>query len=303
MTWLLKKENRMTLRLIAIVLEGLFALGVIIMFLNMSFGWFAQNKQVSGHGMAVKVDRADARAEFLVYVYDAKDSDVHYTGQSVDKNGNAITFTPPTISNLDMQFHDTIFVQRNRYTPAVIRIRLTELSEQWENGGTVAVKLTRNTDIAAYGETEQGALALNEYFTSVMRFTLAQDKTWKDDAAYTNGILNTYYNVDSALYTKIVTNENYSPANSSAVFTTATVSGSTLTGIEKSDSVTVKIPYTASDIVGGELNIYLYVTYDTDLVALFEQAAGIDTSGTAIGKITTMENDLTSLDITFEQTT
>ena len=294
---LAEEQKRMKSRMILMIAEGLLSLLVILLFCNMAFGWFSENKQVDGRGPHIDAEAFDARADYVVYVYDSKDSDVHYTGQTVDKNGAAITFTPPTINTLDMQFHDTIFVQRNRYTPAVVRIHLSDIREDHRSGGTVSVTLERDTAIPQYA-SEGGAPQLNEYFTSVMRFTLAQDKTWLDDQNFTNGILNTYYNLDEALYTQVVVNKEFSPASSSAVFTTVTEGAGGLS-IAKADSVTVSIPYQASAVVNGEMDLYLYVTYDTDLVHQFEQEAGIDTSDTSVGKITTMVSDLTRLTVSF----
>ena len=293
-----KERKSLKARLVVMIAEGVLSILVILLFCNMAFGWFSENRLADGRGTHIDADAVDARADYIVYLYDSKDSDVHYTGQTVDKNGRAITFTPPTINTLDMQFHDTIFVQRNRYTPAVVRIHLSDINERWRSGGTISVKLDRDTAIPPCAVTE-GTPQLNEYFTSVMRFTLAQNNAWLDDQNFTSGMLNTYYNLDNALYTKIVTNKDYTPASSSAVFTSITASGGTVTAITKSDSVTVSIPYQASAIVNGELDVYLYITYDTDLVHQFEQEAGIDTSDSSVGKITTMVSDLTRLTVSF----
>ena len=157
-------------------LLGIVVVLVVVMYLNNSLGWFSNNKQVDGTGMSVTVEAMDAEAEYFVYIYDAKEARVHYTGDP------ELTYEKePRIDNLDMQFHDTIFAQRNRYTPAVIRIRLTHIKEDYLDGGTINVEIGRDTSIAKYGTTVGGQKILNDYFTSIMRYTIAQDKTWFDE--------------------------------------------------------------------------------------------------------------------------
>ena len=274
-----------------VLLFAVICLSLVIM-MDPTFGWFSQNRRVEGNGVETGLDELDAAAEYFAYVYDVKDLTVHYTGEGRTNDQGANI--DPTISNLDMQFHDTIFLQRNRYTPAIIRIRVYGLREDLRSGGTVAVTLGRNTALPAY-VIRGGAPHMTEYLTSIMRFTLAQNDAWYSANAET-----LYENIDAALYTKIVTNKNYTPAGSSAVYTTVTKSGDVVTDISKVDSITLRIAYSAADAADGEMDIYLYVTYDGDLVGEFNTAAGIDTSTTTVGQITTMTNDLATLEIRFE---
>ena len=271
------------------VIIGILALFALFVYLNRSFGWFASNRNVAGRGMSVSVKTLGAEAEYFAYVYNVKENTVHYTGEA-----GLSAAEEPRIDNLDMQFHDTIFAQRNRYTPAIIRIRLTNISSEWAGGGKAVITISRDTSISAYHtNASTGNIELNEYFTSVMRFTAAQNKTWYDANART-----LYGNIDAALYSSITAQTG--STESSKVFTTVTKTGSTVTGISKADSIFLKVAYTASDIVDGHLDIYLYLTYDSTLVSDFEHASGIDTSSTTVGKITEMVNDMTDLTVSFE---
>ena len=47
-----------TVRLIGMILLGLFVLGAILLYFNKAFGWFAQNEEVEGNGMAIQADNS-----------------------------------------------------------------------------------------------------------------------------------------------------------------------------------------------------------------------------------------------------
>ncbi|MCR5837872.1 MAG: hypothetical protein K6G88_15345 [Lachnospiraceae bacterium] len=267
---------------------------LMIIIFNGAIAWLVANKQTNTSGMQVSIKKSDAVADYYVYIYDVKEDDVHYTGQTVNKNGIAITFSPPTLQSLEMQFFDTIFRLKNRHTPAIVRIRLTDLAEEWINGGNVSITLKRDTSIPEY-TTENGDKKLNEYLTSMMRFSLAQDKDW-----YNADAITMFNNVDSVLYPKIVTNRNYNPSGSSAVFTTVTTSNDVITNISKTDDITITTSYEASDIVNGYLDVYMFITYDENLVNKYD-LSNMNIEGTAVAHVTTLENDLELLSVSFSE--
>jgi hypothetical protein len=274
-----------------VLLFSVICLTLVIM-MDPSFGWFSRNLETDGNGAETVLQAEDAVADYYAYIYDVKDIAVHYTGEGrTDDEGESID---PTIENLDMQFHDTIFLQRNRYTPALIRIRLQDIRLDRRSGGTITLTLRRDTSIPEY-TTENERMYLNEYLTSIMRFTLVQNDTWYNADAET-----IYTNADDALYTKIVTNENYAPAGSSEVFTTTTKDGHVLTSVSKEDAITLSVDYSAADAEDGELDLYLYVTYDGTLTENFRNTAEISTIISTVGQIVTMGNDLASMTICFE---
>ena len=286
-------------------LLGLFVVLVIFVYLNSTYGWFANNREVGGTGMTVTVEAMQAEAEYFAYIYDVKAGTVKYTGDT--------TITDPTqeprVDNLIMQFHDTIFQQRNRYTPAIVRIRLTNLKAEWLNGGIVNVTIGRNTDttnypVSANPSSGTGKL-LTEFFSSIMRFTLAQDQSWYDlDDANADEPDEMYFNLDNDLYegVKALTSDT----DSSKVFTSITLDNENLIdSISKVDSITLKCPYTAADIDedDGYIDIYLYITYDEELTYAYEhRMRGLNTETTVLGNLKKMVNDLTSLVVSFERT-
>lgn len=281
------KQQRMKLlgSLVSSILLGGLALTVITIFINKSFGWFSSNRIVDSTGMQVQMKGMDAEAEYTVYIFDAKENGVRYTNDGQDND--------PKLEDLKMQIHDAIFKSRNRYTPAVIHIRLYNIKDTYLNGGNVSITLTRNTSIP---ESIDGNLSENS--TSVLRFTLVNNSgdSWISTAGTSNeNAQQTFNNVDTALYSKIVTNKNYEDTGTldidSKIFTTIDPN------ISKSDYITLSVEYSASDVSDGELDLFLYITYDETLVTRFENGTGI--SGTSVGQITTLTNDLTTFVVSF----
>lgn len=299
--YLSKMQKRKLLgSFVSTALLGFVAILVVVMYMNSSLGWFAQNREVAGTGMNLRVEGMTAEADYTVYIFDAKANTVRYTGDGRDASD-------PKIDDLDMQIHDVIFKSRNRYTPAVVHIHLYNIKQDYRTNGTVTLTLTRNSD-PAYETGQGGRLQLPEKTTSILRFTLINNNgaSWLSSNAVPHAAaVETYNSIDTALYEKIVTNKDYTDTVSvdldSKVFTTVTKSGSVITGISKLSEINLSVDYSAAEISGGELDLLLYITYDEGLVANFEQSVGIDTDSTTVGKITTLLNDLTGLVISFSE--
>ncbi len=263
-----------------LVVTGL-SLGVIFILLLLSaiimydpaLGWFARNVRVKAQNTEVVVAQDAAHAEYECYVYLAKESAVEV--QDLDA--------------LDLQPYDMIFSRRNRYTPAIVRIELSDISYQYASGGTLNVTLKRNTLLPNN--------VLDDYFTSIMRVTAVVGNTY-----YSADPDTLYTNLDTALYTTVKAYpENYSSA-SSKLFTTVT--GGTGTDLDpyvylKADVISLTVPYTTADMNGSVLNLYLYLSYDESLVHKYQAAEGIDTNSTVVGRTVPLPNDVKSIAIAF----
>ena len=303
---------KLGMNFIALVLLAVISVMILIVYFNKSLGWFVNNKTVSGESMSARVEKNDADANYYAYVYDVKESTssqtvVHFTGEG--------TSDDPAIDNLDILFFDTIFKKRNRYTPAVVRIELSELKY---TAGTVTLTLTRDSALPTT-ETASGKTAPSRYLTSAMRFTAAQGKDWYTYSPAT-AAADLYNRIDTSLYTYIATDRNYTAGSVSASGTNAYAfhksnslifvdsvnkdGTGALIGMTKADAISLSVPYAASDLldtdgdgVGDTLNVYLYITYDEDLVENFG-VSGISSGGSAVGQIIDLANDLTEMKIT-----
>ena len=279
-------------------LLGVFAVLVAVIYFSSSLGWFASNANATGTGMQMHIKPNEAESDCTVYIFDAKANAVRYTGDG--KEGE------PQIDDLKMQIHDVIFKSRNRYTPAIVHLHLTNVREDLRSGGNVTVHLTRNSD-PAYVEHD-GRIMLPEVTTSILRFTLVNNAgvSWLGtDPDPDTAAGETYDNTDAALYAKIVTNKDYTDTAvldlDSKVFANITKTAGTITEITKPGEITLTVGYTSAQAADGILDLFLYITYDESLVDDFEHSVGIDTGSTTVGKITTLLNDLTDLSISFDE--
>ena len=296
-----KQKTKLLGSLITMVLLGVLAIIVLIAYLNKAYSWFSSNREVSVTGMSVSVEGIDADAEYTVYIFDAKLNDVRYTD-----DGREPTGSDPTIENLKMQIHDVVFKSRNRYTPALVHIHLSNISEEYCSGGTVTLTLARDNS-NAYDTGAGGKLVLPSRTTSILRYTLVNNKgtSWlsTSEATEAENATATYNSVDTVLYKKIVTDTNYTDTATldidSQVFTTVTSVENTITDITKLSKMSLSVAYTAPQTIEGELDLFLYITYDQDLINVFERTSGVEVGGTTIGQISTLINDLTDLVISF----
>ena len=78
-----------------------------------------------------------------------------------------------------------------------------------------------------------------------------------------------------------------------------------ITGITKSDAITLSVDYTVADLIDSDgdsvadaLDVYMYITYDEDLVDNFGMA-GISNNGSAVGQVYDMANDIKKMTINF----
>ena len=272
--------------------------GTSFMTLRDATAWFSINQTVNSDGSRVETEAADAEADYYVYIHEAKAGAVLYTGDDHDD------FDDPTLETLDMQFHDMIFKERNRYTPAIVRIELRNIKSTYANGGTVTLTICRDTTLPND--------RMNDFFTTVMRFTLFQNSSWYSSAvsqsesnpakSFGDAL---YFLIDEAPYTTsplVTIYDHYKQPNltnttGSKVFTS--VSGNVVT---KADAIEISCDYTAADIVDGILNVYLYITYDQTLLSTYQGKNGI-TGGETIGRTVLMDDDIDSMTVSFSAPT
>lgn len=280
-------------KLTSMILLGLFVLFVTLLYLNSAFGWFAMNEEVDGNGMAVTAYQDDVEAEYSHYFYDAK---------------NATGVGQNSIDDIQVPQYDLIFRQRNRYTPAVIRVALTG-EEDLPQSGTIALTIGRN--LAASITTDEGRTiangstlpALNDLFSSLMRLTIVKGAgIYSDDPTtlYRN-IDNLPYGNNSTLY-EVIKSQTVNDSTTN-VFTTVTGDEGDPDRYTKADSVTLSIDYTAADWndmdgdgVNETLNVYVYVTYDETLLREYgAYDATLNGDITSVGQVIKLNNDLLTI--------
>ena len=265
---------------------------IFSLIITSSAAWFTMNRETAADdfGMSLEVD--DTSAVYRAYVYDLK------LGYGVNEKSDG---TPIDVTNLDLNQYDTLFRTRNRYTPAFAQINLIG-NKSMPRSGTVYITIERNTE-----GLEEGKL---EYTSNIARFTAFIIHGTKDadppDVEITDPAL---------LYTFINTDERFKAAEEyrgnatteSKTFITATGEGENHTH-EQATSITISVDYTEddwyevveNDISVKHLNVYLYITYDTQLIDCYmEEVLGNELSlnnmGIAFG------NDLEKITISYDK--
>ncbi|MBR4439641.1 MAG: hypothetical protein IKS88_03455 [Clostridia bacterium] len=277
------KEKRLRRRLISIIIEGVVVLGVILVFFNKAFGWFASNNEVGASGMSVSAYNDDVEADYFSYIYTQKTA----TATAVN-----------SIADVQVPQYDLIFLQRNRYTPAVIRAVFTGEHDLAESGN-ITFTITRNT---ANPLSVSGASVLNpstsdhlsNTFTSLMRLTAV-----KGASVYDADPKELYLNLDELQYGNDTLYEVVKDMTGntavSKTFVTKTGSGQSAT-YTKANSIELSIDYTAADWNGDELNIYIYITYDKTLMEDYRSYdASLSGDITSVGQVIQLSNDMLSI--------
>ena len=226
---------------------------ILSMLITSSLAWFVLIRQTGADniGMGLSVD--DTTAVYKAYMYD------HVAKAGTDKSGDG---SPLTIENLILNQYDTIFKSHNRYTPAFALIQITRNNSMPESG-SVTVSVTRSTENT---EGEQ----MGAYSSSITRFTAFIIKDKSDTSlALTSD--------PAALYDFINSKDRYNETNLlsgqmdySKTFVNIVGEGDTHTH-EKLNEISLTVPYTADcwykDASGNDvMNVYLYITYDTELI-------------------------------------
>ena len=261
------------------------AILIFNMLIAASVAWFTLNRQTSAGEMGMGLAVDDTKATYTVYMFDLHKME----GTNTLADGSELT-----ISNLDFNQYDTIFSMQNKYTPAIAKIRITRVSTMPESG-IVYLNLTRN-DL----EEEDGKLSM--FSSSVIRFTAMIDSTKGDVALTDPDEIFRYINTDTRFDT--VSGYVGNDYDNSKTFVGVIGEGAGHTH-NKTDEITLAIPYTASDwytdSTGADaLNVYLYMTYDVQLIECFmeENTGGVIS---LVDNFYLFENDMNMITIGYEK--
>ena len=265
---------------------------VILLFNNDTLGWFSHITEVTGENMRVELQYIDLDAEFWVYRYDIFSNQV-ITGRE--------------ITDVHLQPHDLIFTKRNRYTPLVVRARLS--GKALNNNDLIHFSVSRDTHTAEPGPGSSSQLPVLS--SQVLRFTGAIGEALGSSAGESTQGMEIYKNLDKALYESVLgysgnktVSETTDPASpqcvvgSSNVFVTANAHAS---------DIDVQIPYDPkTDLKSGpdgkrSLEVYLYISYDETLIGALHKASGAMADGD--NYTLRMSNDLDYVTISATSTT
>ena len=138
---------------------------VFLMFATVvaSVAWLTNNKNVKNKDIQMGIHTEDAQATFYIYRYNIDTSEV-------DKITCAVTQDVVTPMNLVFNQYDTVFVDRNKYTPMIIRVDVDSTNLGLASGETGTVSLNLIRSIASRMEEKL-------YTSDILRFTVVDART------------------------------------------------------------------------------------------------------------------------------
>ena len=264
------------------------AILIFNMLIAASVAWFTLNRQTSAGEMGMGLAVDDTTATYKVYMFDLQ----KMTGTNTHADGSELT-----ISNLDFNQYDTIFHTQNKYTPAIAKIQIVKKNSMPESG-TVHLNITRN-DLEE-DEKKDGKLSM--FSSSVIRFTALIDSTKGDVALEDPDALFRYINTNARF--EEVSNYVGNDYVDSKTFVTVIGEGEGHTH-GKLEAFTLSIPYKATDWYKNDegadvLNVYLYMTYDVQLIECFME----ENTGGGISlddNIYLFKNDMNMITVSYEK--
>lgn len=223
-----------------------------------SFAWFTNNQNVKNKDIQMGIHSEDATATFYVYKYDiTSDTETVHVETCVTTQNDVAPI------KLDFNQYDTVFVDRNKYTPIVIRVDVE--SENLHLGanetGSVSFTVIRNHTLRE----------ANKYYTSdILRFTTVTPRNIQStgsqyDVDLYKGFLDDYYD-----------NTKSETAVSAANLTDLSIVFSNDPTSTSYDEIIITNNYTNNDLEllpgsGDEddsyrLTVYLFLSYDEVLI-------------------------------------
>lgn len=240
--------------------------------------WFAANRRLGAGGMDVTTFYYDIECTFKLMRYDY-DTNV---GTDIDHmDGDTPVYFNISDGSFKFLPYDTIFVARNKYTPAVLEVAIKGPRISHVNG---TIRLEISHDSSKDGSDSS---KLSTYFSSASSFMLASGMTHN---------INPLSDVD-VRFGQAVTyfRSNNKPAESRFVTKTGTGASATYS---KDETIALDASFINNDWVGGDtLYMYLFMDYSPDLANTFAatKISGEGLSGNEID----LENDLTGIKVSY----
>lgn len=284
---------------------GMIVSGAVLIAATTSMAWFAQNKRAEARELEVKTSQGGINAEYRVYKWKYEEGALlEGVGTNFADDGT----TPLTLnSSFKLNTHDVVFTGENRYTAAIVRIELSDESNQYVGrAGTLQLTLTRDPNMDTsenYGGT------LSDTITSVATFSCANqaitygganapDPTDADEVY--QAARDFFCNVEG----KLKTGDSAFSSQSFATYTTTIINGTPhYSDFEKDEDIVnlvFSVSYTDQSWQGNKLYAYLCITYD-DILAEEVVASGSSNYLTYIdlGNLKEIKNDLSMITVDF----
>ena len=278
---------------------SLFSLGTA------AIAWFCNNKIVKNEGMSAQSELKDIHARFYVYKYSKAQN---FSGTDLDESTpeHIAAGDKLTVNSFQLNTYDTIFVNENQYTPALIRIHfygedLPDASSS--NPQDCMIRIKRDVSFVEVDDTIKNPF-LYKCISNVANFTVAVPELSNSD--YYSYIsdqnnLNSISNINEFFNTTVIAFKNNLSTNPGITFFNSVETPSV-----KDDMITIPFQYTATkkitnsqtNNVENHLIVYLYVDYNLTLLGNFIDSENVNIDKEGLGQIDIqLKNDLSSIEV------
>lgn len=287
-----KKELISRVLMLALLFVVLIFATSYLISLNFSLGWYAKNEYVTVSGMDASAYKSNAEATYTAYLYDSKSNELVVNDSE--------SLAPSFVSLLGDEGYlkltpfDMIFRRRNKYTPVIVKIHLSEMDTSLQSSGTLTINMTRN-EISGL----TNANTLGNYVTSVMRFSAVTGSYHNNTvlSGITNkNLVSPALNPELANIYEAVYNYTTGTPSPSTTFMSFTGTGP-YTYTEQSE-ISLTLNYAAADVVNGEMDVYLYISYDETLISQ-KTATIISGDVSVIGQTDEILNNISQMTVSF----
>ncbi len=230
------------------------------------FGWFLQNRNVTNDNINAGVILDDSVYDYDVYMYNVKDASGGKATTYEITNGGTVGENKITLENINLQYYDTIFLHRNRFTSVIVRVGIK--GDAVKKSGKLQINLIKSD--AEVGDTTNQT-SLSSKSSSVIRFLPVLGKEYYDVATAAAATVGGQYenDFDTALYEALSSGITAGDSTATGVYggisaaenptgqcfttLTMTVGGETATRnddeftVTKAKSITTTLNYTAED--------------------------------------------------------
>lgn len=283
-------------RLLQYICTGVLCFFSIFTAASAGLAWFYCYKQVNGNDADISARLVDLHASYFVYKYNKSNigTDEDDSSQEAIDEHRKLSITGFTLNT-----YDTIFINQNQYTPALIRIHVYGKDvEDASIGNEKQIKITieRDTDFVN-SDPEITDENLFKCITSVANFTVATPTAAQYQNYFTSDI-DSIDNVEDFLSETVTSFKSNDLDHGITFFTEEEVDGDIVTS--KLQEIELIATYNSTIKIDNvnHIMIYLYIDYNLDLLENFTNNSPSSLGGNFLGQVdTVLENDIKGIDV------
>lgn len=241
-----------------------------------AIAWFTGIRVQDPKNTGMNGKNDDIHAEFTLYKY----STTNMMGTDKDDENNTLDIT-----NFQLNTYDTIFTSKNKYTPALLKIKIygTSLTET----GSIVFTAKRDTQYDTAWIEKEGSEPheLNGYISSIIGMKCGFDDAIYETLIGSSSSSTPVDNIGDAIQVALASSK-MSEEETFTTYTSVTPEATEedenpkpINTFEKSEFIEISCSYTAADWIEGSdgvnfLNLFLVMDYSQELLKVVAPVSG-----------------------------